>query len=152
MINASIQAKMMDSLAYGDAAILSGDVNDLLTSSPVTRLSSLSYSLTTSISVSIQYLYKYMLEREEKSSILPSKPTTKYSPPLDPPLPVYRKMGWSCRPRYQGDEANQIEALFEYALDTNSHLYRVNSTIWTLPSGTSGGVLSAEARLMRSGC
>jgi len=36
----------------------------------------------------------------------------------------------------KGNEANQIEALFEYALDTNSHLYRVDRTILdSFPSG-----------------
>ena len=138
MINAaSIEAKMMNNLAYGDAAILSGDVNDLLYELRVTRSSSLLLLNDFDIGVDSQYLYKYMLERGDELDN-PVETDDKIFAAIRPSVGrIYRKMGMVLLDLdTKGDQANQIEALFDYALDTNSHIYRVNSTILdSFPSG-----------------
>ena len=139
MINAaSIEAKMMNNLAYGDAAILSGDVNDLLYELARDQIEfSLLLLNDFDIGVDSQYLYKHMLERGDELDN-PVETDDKIFAAIRPSVGrIYRKMGMVLLDLdTKGDEANQIEALFDYALDTNSHLYRVNSTILnSFPSG-----------------
>lgn len=139
MINAaSIQAKMMNNLGYGDAAILSGDVNDLLYELARDQIEfSLLLLNDFDIGVDSQYLYKYMLERGEELDT-PVETDDEIFATIRPSVGrIYRKMGMVLLDLdTQGDEANQIEALFDYALDTNSHLYLVNSAILdSFPAG-----------------
>lgn len=139
MINiASIEAKMMNNLAYGDAAVLSGDVNDLLYELARDQIEFAMLLLNDlDIGVDSQYLYKYLLERGDELDS-PLETDDQIFATIRPSVGrIYRKMGMALLDLdTKGDEANQIDALFKYVLDIKSHLHTVNSTILdSFPSG-----------------
>ena len=139
MINAaSIEAKMMNNLAYGDAAVLSGDVNDLLYELARDQIEFAMLLLNDfDVGVDSQYLYKYLLERGDDLDG-PVETDDQIFAAIRPSVGrIYRKMGMVLLDLdTNGDEGNQIGALFEFALDTNRHLHEINRTILSsFPSG-----------------
>ena len=135
--NASIEAKMMNNFAYGNADFFSGDTNELLYQLARDQIEfSLVLLNDYDVGIDTKYLYTYLLERSEELEIATQTEDAVFADVRKPVGAIYRKMGMILLGLDAKEEnANYLEAIIDYAEDTRGRLQSINNTILnSLPS------------------
>lgn len=130
--NASIEAKMMNNFAYGDADLLSGDTNELLYELARDQIEFALVLLNDyDVGIDTKYFYKYLLERSEELEANIATEDKVFVAVRPAVGAIYRKMGMVLL----GVDANEegtgkyLEALIDYAEDTRWRIQSINNTI-----------------------
>ena len=135
--NASIEAKMMNNFAYGNADLFSGDTNELLYQLARDQIEfSLVLLNDYDIGIDTKYLYTYLLERSEELGTATQTDDAVFAGVRKPVGAIYRKMGMILLGLDSKEEnANYLEVIIDYAEDTRGRLQTINNTILnSLPS------------------